>query len=479
MTAVADAAVAERVRSLVHAMAPDPPAEAGNDQRLVEDLGFESLRLTELTVVLERAFGLPRHKPERLIGVRRVGDVIALVTAGLLAAATSDEGARYANNAHSRLLGHVGTERLHDDGMGGRDTVLVTGATGLVGAEVVARLAAATRPVAAVLHSNARIVRNDGTALGAGSPVAGDIRMPGFGLAERDSTDLSERVGTIVHCAATTAFDAAPADYHELNVRGTANAVALAKAWDVPLVYVSTAYVCGNRSGTITEGELDAGQTFGNQYEESKFHAEHLVRTAGELGLRWSIVRPGIVTGATGTGVIREYKNLYTVVKLMVEGKLRSLPGRYDATLSLAPVDHVADVIAAAVLDFDSAHQRTFHAVGRDTLSLREVSDVLAEYPSFEVATFVPEGTFHEDDLGGIEREYYRRIGSLYTSYFHRRVTFETTNTEVLLGQSAPSSGKEYLRLLLDYCLESGYLGVPLPSIEEVLAGIDLGGVDR
>lgn len=478
MTAVADAAVAEQVRGLVQAMAPDPHALAADDRRLVEDLGFESLRLMELTVALERTFGLPRQRPERLVGIRRVGDVITLVATGL-AAGSGEEPGRQVPKDRSRLLGHVGSERQHDDGMGRRDTILVTGASGLVGSEVVARLAAASYPVAAVLHNNARIVRNDGTALGAGSPVAGDIRMPGFGLSPRDSADLSERVGTIVHCAATTAFDADATDYHELNVRGTANAVALAKAWDVQLVYVSTAYVCGNRSGVIEENDLDAGQTFGNRYEESKFHAEHLVRSAGQHGLRWAIVRPGIVTGALGTGVIREYKNLYTVVKLMVEGKLRSLPGRYDATLALAPVDHVADVIAAAVLDFDSAHLRTFHAVGRDTLSLREVSDVLAEYPSFEVATFVPAATFREDDLGAIEREYYRRIGSLYTSYFERRLTFDTSNAEVLLGKPAPSTGKEYLRVLLDYCLESGYLGVPLPSIEEVLAGNDSGGADR
>ncbi|WP_433662898.1 acyl carrier protein [Nocardia sp. CA-128927] len=85
MTAMADAAVAERVRKLVHAMAPDPQASTGDSQRLIEDLGFDSLRLMELTVVLERSFGLPRYKPEQLVGVRRVGDVISLVAATLAA----------------------------------------------------------------------------------------------------------------------------------------------------------------------------------------------------------------------------------------------------------------------------------------------------------------------------------------------------------------------------------------------------------
>lgn len=357
-----------------------------------------------------------------------------------------------------------------------RDTVLVTGASGLVGAEVVARLAAAGRSVVAMMHRAAAIVGNDGTALTGHATVTGDVRLPGFGLSADDNAALSESVALVVHCAATTAFDATDDEYTELNVTGTANAVDLALSLGVPLVHVSTAYVCGMRGGTIDEDDLDAGQSFGNGYEESKFRAEKLVRAAGERGLDWVVVRPGIVTGATDTGAIRDYKNLYTVVKLMVEGKLRTLPGRYDATLSLAPVDHVADLVAACALDFDAVRGRTMHALGRDTLSLREVSDVLAEYPSFEVATFVPESTFAEQDLPPIEREYFRRIGSLYTSYFRRRLVFGTERTETLLGKPSPASGKDYLRALLDYCLETGYLGIPLPSIEDVLADEGLVG---
>ncbi|WP_378738612.1 acyl carrier protein [Nocardia brasiliensis] len=83
MTAVADAAVAERVRTLVTAMAPNPQAATDDGQRLIEDLGFDSLRLMELTVVLERAFDLPRYKPEQLVGVRRVGEVIGLISGSL------------------------------------------------------------------------------------------------------------------------------------------------------------------------------------------------------------------------------------------------------------------------------------------------------------------------------------------------------------------------------------------------------------
>lgn len=70
---------ADRVRRLVLAMAPTPSGAESDDLWLVDDLGFDSLRLMELTVALERAFELPRQRPDQLAGVRRVGDVIAFV----------------------------------------------------------------------------------------------------------------------------------------------------------------------------------------------------------------------------------------------------------------------------------------------------------------------------------------------------------------------------------------------------------------
>ncbi|GAB3132631.1 hypothetical protein GCM10027289_21140 [Tsukamurella serpentis] len=353
--------------------------------------------------------------------------------------------------------------------------VLLTGASGLVGVEVADRLESAGVPVTAVLHTARELVGNDGAPRTVSERVDGDIRTPGFGLAGR--TGLASGISAIVHCAATTDFDADEQTYQRLNVAGAEHAVELALAWDVPLVHVSTAYVCGLRGGTIAEGELDAGQSFGNGYERSKFRAEQIVLAARGRGLRAAVVRPGIVSGASTDGTIRDHKNLYTVVKLMVEGKLRTLPGRYDATLSLAPVDHVAEVIATVTTRFvdgrgGEVEGATFHAVGADVLTLRQLSDVLAEYPSFQVATFVPESSFDTDALDRIEREYFRRVGSLYTSYFARRLAFSTAATDALLGQAPPPSGPEYLRLLLDHCLEVGYLGAPLPDIAQVLESV-------
>ena len=350
--------------------------------------------------------------------------------------------------------------------------VLLTGASGLVGVEVLSQLIARGDAVSAVVHRNSKFVANDGKPVSGAAVVHGNVRAASFGVLAEELAELGKSVTCVVHCAATTDFGARQIEYDELNVAGTEHAIALAREWTVPLIYVSTAYVCGTRNGTILESDLDAGQTFGNAYEASKFRAEQLLRAAAASGLRTCIVRPGIVTGRAIDGAIREHKNLYTVVKLIVEGKLRSLPGRYDATLSLVPVDYVADVIVGAVVDFDRAVGKTFHAVGNETISLREISDVLAEYPSFEVAKYVPSSTFSVDDLDRNEREYYQRIGVLYESYFDRRPSFDTTNTRELMGAAPPATGKDYLRTLLDHCLDTGYLGIPLPSIDDVLRRI-------
>ena len=69
----------EQVRTLIKRMAPEGEPQVSDDQRLVHDLGFESIRLVELTMALESMFDLPRHEPHQLMDVHTVADVIALV----------------------------------------------------------------------------------------------------------------------------------------------------------------------------------------------------------------------------------------------------------------------------------------------------------------------------------------------------------------------------------------------------------------
>ncbi|MCX2952889.1 SDR family oxidoreductase [Lentzea sp. NEAU-D7] len=357
--------------------------------------------------------------------------------------------------------------------------VLVTGAAGLVGAEVAARLANEGHTVLALVHTRPEIVRNDGRVVrtvpversgpGLVSCVAGDVTKPMLGLTAERHEYLATGLDRVVHAAATTDFGRRWETYESLNVDGTRNVVRLAAERAVPLVHVSTAYVCGERTGRVLEDELDVGQRFGTDYERSKFLAEQEVAAAAATGLPTAVVRPSMIVGTQTSGEIRDFKNMYVVLKLFTQGRVRSVPGFYDALLDLVPVDYVAALICQVVNRFSEAEGRTFHAVGASPHTLLDVSNALAEYPMFQVPHYVSPSSFDAGALPPDERVYYRRIIAMYESFFRRRARFDDANAASLAPWRPAATGVEYLRTLFDHCVRVGYLGRPEPGIGEVL----------
>jgi acyl carrier protein len=67
------------ILAVVRAMAPTPPDRLRDDHRLVDDLGFDSVRLIELAIALEEYLGLPRTDLDEAVTVSTVGDVIAMI----------------------------------------------------------------------------------------------------------------------------------------------------------------------------------------------------------------------------------------------------------------------------------------------------------------------------------------------------------------------------------------------------------------
>lgn len=362
----------------------------------------------------------------------------------------------------------------------------MTGATGLVGAEVCAALAAQGCAVVALVHRNRDVVRNNGRRLrlrdgpvpGAVCALPSDVSAPGLGLAEPVRSELTASLDVVIHSAAVTDFGRPPGLYEAVNLRGTKNVLELAASacrGPLPLLYVSTAYVCGERSGPVLESELEVGQAFANPYEDSKHRAERRVRDAIARGHPAAIVRPSIVVGESRSGRIRDFKNMYVVLRVLTQGRVRSIPGSYDATLDLVPLDYVSRAIARLALRMDEAAGRTFHLVGRRPATLLDFSDTLAEYPTMHVPRFVPPAGFDLEALPVVERKYYERIIGLYESYFRRRVEFVDDAARAFLGAHLPKppSGRGLLRKCLDYCEEVGYLGAPTAGVEDALAMLE------
>ncbi len=358
--------------------------------------------------------------------------------------------------------------------MSGR-RVLVTGASGTIGAEVTAKLSRSGDTVLAAIHHNQTLVRNNRKSIplrsGRVEGVRVDIARPRLGLSKSDYARLQASTDLIVHSAAVTEFGRASELYRDVNEKGTEHVIRFSERSGgppIPLVHVSTAYVCGNRHGSILEQELDVGQSFANPYEQSKFCAECLVRDAATRGNSTVILRPSIVVGSSRIGATREFKNAYTLLKVLVEGRLHAVPANYDAILDLVPLDYVATMTLAVTQKFEQATGTTLHLLGRSPITLRECGEVLAEYPPFAVPRFVPPQSFDATRLSPIEHGYYERVVKLFEPYLTRHLRFSGEEAQRFASIQRPCT-KTMLRRMLDYSLSCGYLGAPTRPIEAVL----------
>jgi nucleoside-diphosphate-sugar epimerase len=317
--------------------------------------------------------------------------------------------------------------------------ILVTGASGLIGGELCARLAARGHQVTALVHT-ALAVPVEGVTL-----LPGNVRHPGFGLASLPDADL------VVHSAAITAFDAAAEDYAAVNTAGAAHAAALG----LPLLHVSTAYVCGTRDGHI--GEDETGSEFVNGYEASKAAGEVAVRAAMARGLPAAIARPSIVVGDWASGAIRRFDNVYMLFRLIAEGRVRTLPAAPGASLDLVPIDHVVGSLVTMVEDFGRVVGKTVHLVGSQPQPLAVLGEAVARVPGLGRPEFVPADSFDPARLTTVERRYHAAAAALYTAYLQRGPRFDTTVAGALLP-ACPPCDAAWVSRLIGYCLDQRFV---------------------
>jgi thioester reductase-like protein len=245
------------------------------------------------------------------------------------------------------------------------DTVLLTGATGFLGMELLARLlertdselivlvrardrAAAAERLRGVL---VRLYDSPPPASERVRAVCGDVSEAGLGLSPSDRMLVLARASSILHCAASIAFDLPLERARGVNAGGTARVLELARELSARgqlrrVVHVSTAYVCGRHAGVFEESQLDVGQRFRNTYERSKAHAERIVQCEGS-DLPLIVARPSIVVGDSSCGWTPSFNVVYWPLQAFARGLIDELPVDPDGMLDIVPVDYVADAILA------------------------------------------------------------------------------------------------------------------------------------
>jgi thioester reductase-like protein len=215
--------------------------------------------------------------------------------------------------------------------------------------------------------------------------VRGDVCNMDLGLSGSEYRRLTEELTTIHHLAGIYYMGVDKATAHKVNVEGTRGVIDLAgdSVRLRRLCHWSTAAVSGKRRGVIMEDDLDAGQSFHNFYEETKFQAELLARAA-QRHLPVTVFRPSIIVGDSQTGEIDKFDGPYYLMVLMVTNSLQvhlPLPGRGVAPMHLVPIDFVIDAGYRLGIDARAAG-RTFHLTDPNPLPARRLYELVAERSS-------------------------------------------------------------------------------------------------
>jgi nucleoside-diphosphate-sugar epimerase len=260
--------------------------------------------------------------------------------------------------------------------------------------------------------------------------------------------DKDFKIDVIIHSAALLSFSPKHTDQvNNVNIHGTAHICDLVRHYYIPkVVYISTAYVCGNFDGEWKESYLDKGQKFKNPYEKSKFSGEMLIRSIPN----YLIFRPSIIIGNSISGKATDFDGFYRPVRAIARTmkffehtvelpprerseEVLHLPklhvpltinGNPDSTLNLVPVDWVASRIVNN-LDLEG----TYHLTNPNPLKNSEIAEIINSElgitgPHFELGN-------HNH---GPQDTLYQRMTKDFSPYLQNEVKFQSSlnSSEVL-----------------------------------------------
>lgn len=362
--------------------------------------------------------------------------------------------------------------------------VFLTGATGFVGMELLARYLQRTdRIVYALVRGDSdeeaqarldavirRMLPDPAPFADRAIAVRGDVMRPGMGMAPRRRAELADDVGEIVHSAASVSFTLPLHESRAINVAGTQNvldfAELVARRGDGlrRLSYVSTAYVAGDHRGVFHEDQLDIGQGFRNPYERSKFEAEMVVRGyCSRLPIQ--VFRPSIIVGEADTGWTPAFNVIYWPLKAFARGAYKAIPARRSSPVDVVPVSYVADAL------FDISRQEapsgtTYNlAAGDAASSVGEMLELSGEYFERRTPAVIPQSLYkwilHPLLLrtGDERRRRALAASEVFFPYFAMRVRYDTTNARTALkgtGISVPPL-TDYFARLMDFAVAADW----------------------
>ena len=178
------------------------------------------------------------------------------------------------------------------------------------------------------------------------------------------------------------------------------------------------------------------------------------------LPISATIFRPSIVVGDSKTGEVSEFNVIYPFIKLFAHGILSVLPTRLENSFNIVPIDFVIQASSLISRQADSIG-KTFHLVTQEPptigmlLALKE-----EEYRELPPVQVVAPESFKKEALDPFAQTVFDMLDP-YLGYLNDHLTFDASNTERALrgtGLEFPKTDYEFLKTLLRYAVDAGYL---------------------
>ncbi len=243
--------------------------------------------------------------------------------------------------------------------------ILVTGATGFIGTELVLTLANAGNNVYAVYRDEKKLSRINHKNI---IPVKSNI------LDAESMREVIQKCEQIYHIAAFTEVWAKNKQIiYDINVKASENIFKLALENNIKrVVFTSSAGIFGpSVNGQINE-QTKRSMDYFLEYERSKDLAEQLLREYVQKGLDAVIVNP---TRVYGPGLLNKSNGSAMMIKSYTEGKWRIIPGNGKSVGNYVFIDNVVNGHILAMQKGKAGEQ---YILGGDNVSYNQFFETVS-----------------------------------------------------------------------------------------------------
>jgi len=361
--------------------------------------------------------------------------------------------------------------------------ILITGATGFVGINIVCRLLeenntylyllardAGTNTATTRMHNILKTYYADteefNNVLNRIEIISGDITEDKLGISNDKWNELSQKINIIYHSAATIHFNLPYNEAYQINVLGTKRVLNFAEQCYKNRVlqvmnHISTAYVGGKIFRTFFEHELSIGQEFANTYEKTKFEAEILTNEYINRGLPIIVYRPSIIAGNSISGVITKGAIIFEFINQFSTHTYKEFICNEDSSLNIIPIDYLIEAMIHISMEKNNTG-KTFHVINKNNTNIRSMVTTICK--ALNVATPL----FISIDNQNHASKYTKLLLYTFINYIEKSHVFDDSLATKALNNSniiCERINADYFVKIVSYCQENKLLKGALRAI--------------